>query len=550
MWKRYRRPVAFMVALTAVALLASALVPRFGAARDASGPEPRRPAPVPRTWYAAPDGDRGAPGTLDEPWNLATALSSTSPALPGDTIWLRGGIYEGSFTSELVGAPDHPIVVRQYDGERATLDGATSSKPTLTIRGQDTWYWGFEVTNSSPTRVFSTAADPNGRRPTGIDVFGPRTRLINLIVHDASNGIGLWEHALDAEVYGTLTYHNGLIDPSRGHGHGIYSQNETGTKRIRDVISFGNHATGMKAYAEQGHAIGQRIEGVISFGNGWQTITDAMHKAENMFVGTVDNPADDVTIADNALYHEPGVLAPNLALGYDNKTNGRIVVANNYIAGGSTALALLYWKSAEVRGNVIYAVSSGNDNADQILATVQTSQGWFDRLSRLVRPDSYQWDQNHYFDGTDLHAPFMFDAATNPHGGAKLEFAQWRGQTGFDAHSDFANGRPAGRAVIVRPNAYERGRAHVAVYNWARDPAVPVPLDSIGLRPGDAFEVRDAQNFFGPPLMTATYDGRPVEVPMTGRAVAPFVGSTAFSATHTPIEFGAFVVLPVHAPER
>src|SRR5688572_27323058 len=76
-----------------------------------------------RSFFVAPHGLPDNDGTLQRALDLTTALSEHSPAKPGDTIWLRGGIYPGSFTSELKGSPNLPIVVRQYPGERATLDG-------------------------------------------------------------------------------------------------------------------------------------------------------------------------------------------------------------------------------------------------------------------------------------------------------------------------------------------------------------------------------------------------------------------------------------------
>ena len=77
---------------------------------------------------------------------------------PGDTIWLRGGTYTGNFTSYLTGTASLPIVVRQYPGERATLDGNVNpgdvgKQRSGSVRSQwggYTWYWGFEVTNSNP----------------------------------------------------------------------------------------------------------------------------------------------------------------------------------------------------------------------------------------------------------------------------------------------------------------------------------------------------------------------------------------------------------------
>src|SRR5207244_11688320 len=119
--------------------------------------------------YVTSSGSARGDGSSASPWDLATALSQPSAVHPGDTIWLRGGTYRGVFTSTLTGTTAAPIIVRQYPAERTIIDGS------MTINGADTWYWGFEVMNSSP----STTA------PTGITVFGARAKLINLLVHAA-----------------------------------------------------------------------------------------------------------------------------------------------------------------------------------------------------------------------------------------------------------------------------------------------------------------------------------------------------------------------------
>ena len=78
-------------------------------------------------FYASPTGTTStAPGTgsITNPWSLQTALSQPAAVHPGDTIWLRGGTYTGTFTSYLTGTASLPIVVRQYTGERPTLAGS------------------------------------------------------------------------------------------------------------------------------------------------------------------------------------------------------------------------------------------------------------------------------------------------------------------------------------------------------------------------------------------------------------------------------------------
>ncbi len=78
-------------------------------------------------FYVSPTGTTSTgpgTGTITNPWSLQTGLSQPSAVHPGDTIWLRGGTYKGSFSSYLNGTPGQPILVKQFPGELATFDGS------------------------------------------------------------------------------------------------------------------------------------------------------------------------------------------------------------------------------------------------------------------------------------------------------------------------------------------------------------------------------------------------------------------------------------------
>jgi hypothetical protein len=97
--------------------------------------------------------------------------------------------------------------------------------------------------------------------------------------------------------------------------------------------------------------------------------------------------------------------------------------------------------------------------------------------------------------------------------------------------------------TFVRPNKYEKGRANVTVYNWGLKDSVKVDLSGTGLAAGDAFEVRDALNFFGKPVVEGSYKGAEVEVPMKGLTIAAPEPSLGIAPVHTAPRFGVFVVL-------
>src|SRR5207302_10567663 len=113
-----------------------------------------------RGYYAAPNGSPAAEGSAARPWDLRTALQGASGRVqPGDAIWVRGGTYKGSFRSTVAGTAAAPVVIRQYPGERAVIDGASSDKDTWIVAGEYTTFWGLEFTNSNPRRVSISTAE-------------------------------------------------------------------------------------------------------------------------------------------------------------------------------------------------------------------------------------------------------------------------------------------------------------------------------------------------------------------------------------------------------
>lgn len=107
--------------------------------------------------------------------------------------------------------------------------------------------------------------------------------------------------------------------------------------------------------------------------------------------------------------------------------------------------------------------------------------------------------------------------------------------------------RPTGSQVFVRPNRYEAGRANIIVLNWDTSPSTSVDLSSV-LISGDRFEIRDAQNFFGAPVLTGTYAGGAVTLPLNNTAIATPVSVPSDRSTpvHTNREFCTLVVLKVN----
>ena len=133
-------------------------------------------------YYVSPDGSPNGDGSWGDPWDLQTALDHPSAVNPGDMIWMRGGTYQGQYTSRLKGAVNNPVTLRQYPGERATID---ASGKALTI-SDSYWanYWGFEITSSTnPREIIEGPGSGDGIRINQGE-NSHHIRFINLIIHD------------------------------------------------------------------------------------------------------------------------------------------------------------------------------------------------------------------------------------------------------------------------------------------------------------------------------------------------------------------------------
>lgn len=416
-------------------------------------------------YYVAPNGSPSGTGQIQNPWNLQTALNHPAVIRPGDTIWVRGGTYPGKYNSVLRGAVNQPIIVRQYPGERATIDANTntSTPAVLTVSGAWTWFWGFEITNSNPVRRLGDS------RPTGIDVYGPNIKIINMVVHDNGSGFGLWNGADDSEIYGTLIYYNGWEGGDRGHGHSIYSQNRLGVKRITDNIYFKSFSHGIHIYgSENAYLDNYVIEGNTGFDNG---VLSPSAGAKTQFIIGGGRVSNNLTLRDNSSFFSGN--AGRNEIGYGAGCTNLLAERNFFVAPLAMKLSCT---AVTFTGNLFYGTLDG------------------------------------------------------------MSAAQFPNNT-------YTTVQPRGLQVLLRPNRYEPGRGNVTVYNWDNLSSVNVSLASI-LPVGTAYEIRDAQNFYGPPVVTGVYQGGTVTIPMTGTAVTPLTGVAEVALVHTPVRFGSFLVLP------
>ncbi len=463
--------------------------------------------------YVDPSGRSTNSGTISSPWDLATALSGASgKVLPGDTVWIRGGTYSGSFTSSVAGTSGKPVVFRAYPGERATIAHAGSALTTLQVRGAWTVMWGIEVMNPNTTRT--TSSTGSEQRPNGIVNNASNTKYINVVVHDAGVAFYNYTQHTNVEVSGSVFYNNGWQGPDRGHGHALYLKSDVGPVIIRDNVLFNQFGYGVHVYTNSGSGKlnNIRIERNTAFNNGTLSTNS---NSENILLGGADYSTGS-SVVGNLTYFTPGLGGRNVRVGYSTLVNGSVTVTGNHIIGGSPAFDFGYWSSATVRDNVLLGA------AQMVRLNNTTTSGT-------------TWAAN-----TQHRSP---TASAWYYSGSWRTFGDWQSRSGLGATDVATSLLPSLPKIEVRANAYEPGRATITVYDWAKTGSVVATISGV-LALGDRYEVRSVQDLYGPALVSGSFGGS-VTLPMGAVTPAAPIGMSSSSVPRTGAEFDTFIITRV-----
>jgi hypothetical protein len=465
------------------------------------------------------DGD----GSLDNPWDLQTALNHPEAVKPGDTIYVHAGKYIGYFDSNLNGTLDNNITVRPYQNDQVVLEGTGASSPgnVLDVDGSYTTIRDLIITNEYQNRVGEEADIIS---VGGIYVnSGQGHKIINCIIYDVSGiGAGLWKNANNLEFYGNIVFNVGTMASDRGHGHALYTQNNgaNGPKLIKNNILFSTFAMGLNLYGSSNTMLTNfNIMQNIIFNAGILRGDQRLQKNICCYGG--DTVLDDITFDRNITYFRPDMeTGQNVMIGQFH-VNEKVVITNNYIFGGWGGFEVRLWNDATVTNNLV--ASNGTD----YLTEMELPDG--------VLASSYNWDHNRYY-WRHHYRPFR-----TLQDYTRYNIQEWQSTFGIDANSSYSATYPE-NTILVMPNAYEAGRAHIVVLNFDELVSVSVDLSEV-LKVGDSYFIYDVENVFGEPVATGTYEGSKVTVPMNLSSVSQPIGNVPDNnILHTPVEFNTFLL--------
>lgn len=149
-------------------------------------------------WYVAPNGRDANAGTLAAPF--ATINQTEHVVRPGDTVYVRGGVYYDRVSLWASGTAKARITYRPYGTERVILDAGRHPGNGVTLGGSYVDWVGFEIRNA---------------RDIGLVAWGGHDqRLLNNVIHGCIGGaiwigqdkFGLVHHVLVSgnEVFGNV----------------------------------------------------------------------------------------------------------------------------------------------------------------------------------------------------------------------------------------------------------------------------------------------------------------------------------------------------------
>jgi len=310
-------------------------------------------------------------GSMNNPWDLQTALSNKTIINPGDVIWIHEGIYNGRYISEIYGNDQDKVIVSAYKNDRVVINGNVTSEngAVLHVTGSNVIFKNFQITffGTFPRYV----DDTQFKVVVGIKHDkGESCEFRNLKINNVpGSGIGSWKHTGGSSIENCIVFNNGYMGKKRGHGVGIYVQNKsTNVRLIKNNLIFNNYYKGIEIWsASKGHDY-EFVKNVtlldnVIFNNG----LPSGHHRGNVIVATNDskgiNRAKNIKLINNILYHNTDFIndkknngdASSLNIGYNIKAPPKsIIVRDNLIVGKNNALAIYNIDELQFENNTIY----------------------------------------------------------------------------------------------------------------------------------------------------------------------------------------------------
>lgn len=344
------------------------------------------------TFYVATTGDDQNPGTEAAP--LRHIQTAVNLAGPGDTIFVRAGVYHEAVTMTNSGTADAPIVLTAYPGEQPVIDGdyvLPSGEPArwnyeadppiyfvwgalVRIRGSHIEFSGFEVKHSLG-RAIVVSHTPEERNHNVV--------IRDCLVHDSRNSLVRVMDADHVLIENCNFYHasdyatHSRTAPQLNWPAALATVNATHVT-IRHNAVHENWSSGISPGVDSRHIT---IENNVIYD----------HLGQQLYV----HRSEEVTIRNNLIYHSnhPDFLRggdPSSCIAMNNETgfetamtvNG-VVVKNNIIVGCRRNIGI--WRS-EGTGMMIQNVRIVNNT----LVNATANRDDFENAGIFIAPGNFR----------------------------------------------------------------------------------------------------------------------------------------------------------------
>jgi parallel beta-helix repeat protein len=299
-------------------------------------------------FYVSTQGNDSNPGTFTRPWR--TLSRAAERVTPGDTVYVRSGVYQEAVDFSTSGTSNSPIKIIAYPGEVPIIDGNNYQIPhedggsLLELSGNFVTASGIEVRYSSYL---------------GVLVSGLHSVADNLNVHHNLHGgmraSGDYSVIQNSRIWSNdMQNYNGIYPA--GDSTGLTASRHPNYTTLRNNLVFGNWGIGMSTYESNGTT----LEGNISHDNFGPNVyisdatnvmfelnfvyaSGAMNSPDQVGIQMGDEvsnpPSSDITIINNIVYNTDRNLA---CWEGSTGTMHNVLIANNTFVNSRTESGVLF----------------------------------------------------------------------------------------------------------------------------------------------------------------------------------------------------------------
>lgn len=464
-------------------------------AADSATTDSPPPPPTGANWYVSPSGGStsGTAGNRDNPFALGYALNGGAGGRigPGDVVYLLNGTY--SYSQQVVslsGSSGNPIKFMPEPGAWVKFVGTNVDTQNLFFRQVHYVYFydiEFTVTSSYSRTSQTSSSSPGCHIITSSGYTQRHLKFFGCIFHDHKGmGIKWWEYTLDGiEFNGCIVFYNGQ---NAQHDHNTYQHNVGDHQRLwKDCIFHNPSSYNVHCYDD-----GSR-------------------------------PINNFKFERCVLYRPVGLYSdsakPSMLIGGNSSNSDNQVIGCFFYDTLSNSIPVLKM------GYKVESDSGQRYRTDDFVITNNFSVG---------RPWWIECDASGY----TLANNTIYTSGSHP--------SVTNSRLNAGSGNTVASIPTSGSAIFVRKYDWgENKRANIVIYNFGSASTVTVTnamlaAQGIDIAAGDDFELRNSADPLND-IITGTYNGSSITIPMTGRSVAqPFGGISAPASTFP--KFGCFIL--------